>query len=141
MDEYKSFDDVVNEIKTISEQCIKCGMCRNSCPIFEVFLEEEYSPRSKNQIYADYVKSSDKTEYNKIVDRFVKLAYTCSLCNNCKVRCPLNLDLKELFRNFRYYLIKNGHEPKVHKDMIEKVRKYGNPFGDESVDDDQFYCC
>lgn len=141
MKKFKSFDEAILEIKTISEQCVKCGMCRNSCPIFEVFLEEQYSPRSKNQVYADYVQIKDKSEYDKEINKLVKLAYTCSLCNNCKVRCPLNLDLKELFRNFRHFLVENGHSPQVHKDMIEKVRKYGNPFGDEKIDDDQFYCC
>jgi len=147
----KDLKSAIDEIFELSSACIKCGMCKKGCPIFEVFTQEQYGPRAKNQIFADIVRKYsdadgkanedvDAKDRNRVFNLLVAISYTCSLCNNCKIRCPLNINLKELFRDFRNYLVENGFEAEVHKQMIENVRKYGNPFG-ETVKGDQFYCC
>ena len=40
-------DNATEEIKEIVEKCIKCGRCKNLCPVFKVMREEQYSPRGK----------------------------------------------------------------------------------------------
>lgn len=145
---YKEFETIVKNIIDLSEFCVECGMCRHACPIYEVFLSEDYSPRSKNKNYSSLVKDKTKGDYNnvslkdndEVILRLKDLAYKCSLCNNCYVRCPLKINLKDLFRDFRAFLVKTGNEVPEHKEMIENIRKYGNPFGDKPKSD-KFYCC
>lgn len=140
----EKFEEYCNKLIEIADNCVLCGLCRHACPIYEVLMTESYTPRSKNQQFMEIVKDKNKKLYEKqkeiLFTNLMELAFRCSLCNNCSFRCPLGLDLKTVFKNFRHYLVKNGFEPKVHKEMIANVREKGNPFGDDSKGD-KFYCC
>lgn len=121
--------EVIEEINEIIKPCIKCGMCKSLCPIFKILLEEQYSPRGK-AIMLD----------EKLIDEIV---FKCNLCRACKVKCPLNIELDKAFRKAREVLVLEGKELKENKEMIENIRKTGNPFGDKSKGDspDKLYCC
>jgi len=59
--------------------------------------------------------------------KFDKLFYLCSLCNNCKVSCPYDVDLN--LEETRRYVAKEGEATPEMKQVIENLRKTGNPYG------------
>lgn len=95
------------------EKCSLCNFCRVSCPIFYSTKKEVNSPRSR----AIKLKKD-------ILDRDF---FKCSLCGYCNFACPNDVDF-EIISN-REKLNELGYETQANKEMIENVRKYGNPFG------------
>lgn len=107
-------ENAKERLKELLEKCIKCGMCKALCPVFQTLREEDLGPRGRiilleNEIY-------DKTIYD------------CSLCQACEVKCPLNLKLCDAFKEARKILVNEKHETKENREMINNIRKSGNPF-------------
>ncbi len=94
-------------------KCNECGLCKENCPVFRVVKKESVSPRGfaimKEKGFAD------------------KAMYICSLCNNCKSVCPYGVDLK--LEDMREYVLKNGGETEAIREIIENLRRTGNPYG------------
>jgi Fe-S oxidoreductase len=120
-------ENMINEIKEIVEKCVECGMCKGLCPVFRQIREETISPRGKAMILKEGI-------YDKIV-------YKCTLCKACEKKCPLNLSLPDAFIKTRAVLVEAGKETKENKEMMEKVRQDGNPFGKEIKKGGKLYCC
>ena len=120
-------DNAIEEIKEISEKCVRCGMCKSLCPFFLVLREEYMSPRGKTMML-------DKDVYEKII-------YDCTLCKACEQKCPLNLKVCEQFRKARKVLVGKGKETKENKEMMKNVEKFGNPFGQLTGKVKKLYCC
>lgn len=94
-------------------KCNECGLCKESCPVFRVVKKESLSPRG-------FAILKEKGVYDKSM-------YVCSLCNNCKSSCPYGVDLK--LEEMREYILKNCGETDVIREMIENLRRTGNPYG------------
>lgn len=120
-------DNAKEEVEEILDKCIKCGLCKSICPVFRIMREEALSPRGKAIML-------EKGVYEKII-------YQCSLCKACEQNCPLNLKLCEAFRKARKVLVEQGKETLENKEMIENIRKEGNPFGKIKGKPDKLYCC
>lgn len=105
------------------KECINCGLCLANCPSYKATLNEKCSPRGRVRMVLN--ESPDET------------FYVCTLCKACEESCPLKLELD--FRKEREKLEKT----KRNEEMIEKVRKYGNPFGEvaEGEVPEDLYCC
>ena len=102
------------EIMEICEKCIKCGLCKELCPVFKVLREEQYSPRGHAILLS-----------NKIVDEIV---FDCTLCKACEEKCPLNLKLCTAIRKARQVLnIKDKSHPATEK-MLKKLEENENPY-------------
>lgn len=110
-------DNAKEEIKEIVEKCIKCGLCKQLCPVFKVMREEQYCARGKVIILNNDI-------YDKIV-------YECNLCKACEKKCPLNLKLCDAFIKARKVLVEEKKEPAEVKRMIENLQKTGNVFGEK----------
>ena len=111
-----------------AKDCINCGMCRNSCGVFKILLDERNSPRGR----AILMKK----------DMIDKAFYYCTLCGRCNLNCPLGIDLLSEFRNNREEVVKRL-TTKSNREMIENVRKFGNPIGEveEGRIPKKLYCC
>ena len=109
-------DNAKEEIKEIVEKCIRCGFCRELCPVLKVMRTEQYSPRGR-AIFLD----------NNYVD---KIVYDCTLCKSCEKKCPLDLKLCEAFIKARKILVEQKKEIPENKEMIENLEKTGNVFGE-----------
>jgi fumarate reductase (CoM/CoB) subunit B len=121
-------NNILEEIAETVRPCIKCGMCKSLCPVFKVLREESVSPRGKAIILSD-----------KILD---KIVFQCNLCKACEEKCPLNLKICDAINRARESLVLSGKELKENKEMIENIRKSGNPFGDaQNTPDAKLYCC
>ena len=115
------------EVEEICKKCLRCGMCKSLCPVFNVVREETTSPRGKAMIL-------DKKIYDKII-------YECSLCKACEEKCPLGLKLCDAFRKARKVMVENKKETRENKEMIKNVREFGNPFGKNTGKKKKMYCC
>ena len=113
-------DNAKEEIREIVEQCVKCGLCKNLCPVFRVMREEQYSPRGKAIIL-------NNEDYEKIV-------YSCSLCKACEKQCPLNLKLCNAFVNTRKILVSEKKDVAGNKELISNLQKTGNIYGEKESD-------
>ena len=109
------------------KKCTQCGFCKYSCPVFNVLLNEKYSPRGK------MINIKDLDE----------VAYYCTLCKACENECPIKLEVPEKIREERKAIVEKGKETESNKTMIENVRKYGNPFGEveKGKKPKDLYCC
>ena len=99
--------------------CVNCGLCK-VCPVFLVTREEEIGPRARAF--------------------FDTAPYYCTICKLCEVSCPLSFKMREKVLELRHELVKRGVEVKEIREMIERIRKYGNPFGKEAKEG-EWYCC
>jgi fumarate reductase (CoM/CoB) subunit B len=121
-------DNLLEEIQEILGPCVRCGMCKSLCPVFKILREEAVSPRGKAIILSE-----------KILD---KIVFECNLCKACEEKCPLNVKICDAIRKAREAMVLKGKELKQNKEMIENVRKTGNPFGkDPGKDPEKLYCC
>ena len=119
--------NLMEEASGIFEGCISCGMCKAICPVFKVLKEEAVSPRGKAIIISD-----------KVMD---KIVFECSLCKGCEQKCPLGIKVCDAVRKVREAMVLKGKGLKSNEEMIENIRKFGNPFGKGEVVDGKLYCC
>ncbi len=108
-------DNAKEEIKDIVEQCFKCGLCRELCPVLRVMREEQYSPRGKAIILEN--------------GSFEKIVYECSLCKACEKKCPYSLKLCSAFIRAREILVSQKREISANREMIKNLEKSGNIYG------------
>ena len=97
-------------------KCTLCGLCRLSCPIYSILLNEAASPRGK----AIMLKK-------EMVSNFI---YMCTLCKACEKACVLkDIDITKKIVEFRKEMVKHGIRTESNERMIDNIRKYGNAIG------------
>ena len=120
--------NLMNGISENLEQCVKCGMCKSLCPVFKILREESLSPRGHSILLSE-----------KILD---KIVYECTLCRACELKCPLKIKICDGILKSREALVLQNKGLKENKEMIDNIRKTGNPFGkNPGKNIDKFYCC
>ncbi len=117
--------------------CINCGACANFCPAYYQLLEKfgyKYLG-AKGILWTAFNESLQKAKEGNL--------HACTLCESCGLNCPAQIPLPQYIRHLREDLIKSGDETEGNKEMMEHVRKYGNPFGEvkEGEIPDKLYCC
>ncbi len=120
-------NNLLEEIQEILEPCIRCGLCKSLCPVFKTLREEAVSPRGKSIILSE-----------KILD---KILFQCNMCKACEEKCPLKIKVCDAILKGREASVLKGKELKENKEMIENIRKTGNPFGKNPEKTDKLYCC
>jgi len=81
------------KINALQSDCILCGACYSSCPVYEV-NKEFLGPFALTRVWK-YV--SDKREQNtgeKIETIQTNGVWDCTLCNNCTLVCPQGISSK-----------------------------------------------
>lgn len=117
--------------------CINCGACANFCPAYYQLLEKfgyKYLG-AKGLLWTAFNESLQKSKEGNL--------HACTLCEACGLNCPAQIPLPQYIRHLRQDLIKSGDETEGNKEMLEHVRKHGNPFGavKEGEIPDKLYCC
>jgi glycolate oxidase iron-sulfur subunit len=121
-------DNLLEEASEIFENCVKCGMCKSLCPVFKVLKEEQVSARGQGILLSD-----------KVLD---KVFYQCNLCKACEQKCPVDLKICDAIRKGREAMVLKNKGLKSNEEMIENIRKTGNPFGkDAGENPEKLYCC
>lgn len=94
-------------------KCIECGYCKVECPVHTALLNESASARTKGKLLN--------------MDIADKIFYLCTNCGACEKSCPVELDFKII--EMRQRLVKDGKGLQRDRDMVESLKKFGNPFG------------
>jgi len=106
----------MDEAKEEATKCTLCGLCRTSCPVYRLTLNECVAPRGK----ATLLKQDMPSKY----------LYLCTLCKACELACTLkDIDLVKKVREYRKELVNRGIIPQANKDMISNIRQTGNALG------------
>ena len=87
-------DNLLEEASAVFENCTKCGMCKDLCPSFKVLKDEAAGPRGHAILLTD-----------KVLD---KVIYTCTLCQACERKCPLNIKLCDAVLKAREAFVLKG---------------------------------
>ncbi|MEW6328593.1 MAG: LUD domain-containing protein [Candidatus Micrarchaeota archaeon] len=116
--------------------CINCGACDNACPSYHQLAEFFGFERAGGKGLISHVIADERDENNL-------RAYLCLACSGCKEDCPAKIDIPLLIKKLRARMAKNGFELETNRQMVENVRKYGNPFGEieEGEIPKNLYCC
>jgi Fe-S oxidoreductase len=60
--------------------------------------------------------------------------YKCSTCHLCSEVCPFDYNTTEMMEELRSYIVKEELNPVAHKEIYEKIEKYGNPYGESGFE-------
>ena len=94
--------------------CMQCGTCTGVCPWN---LVNSYSPR---QILRQVSLGLEGTE---------EAVWNCVTCNTCVVRCPRGIELTEVLRAVRAFMVEQGTTPEGIRGPLSSMRSDGNPWG------------
>lgn len=120
-------------------RCINCGACVNLCPVYHQ-MGKKYGGEfagSKGIIMAANLGDVSLEKAKEAG------SFSCTLCDVCYQNCPMKISLPWYIRRVREMQEKKGLQTKQNKEMLSKVEKNGNPFGEVSDDKipDKLYCC
>ncbi|WP_042276687.1 (Fe-S)-binding protein [[Clostridium] dakarense] len=84
---------VLKDVNENNKNCINCKICFNSCPMMK---EYSSSPKELLQSIID----------NGMIDK--KIPYSCMLCDVCTIKCPKDINLKNMFYDIRKDIFENN---------------------------------
>lgn len=87
-----------------SLNCIRCGACMNTCPVYRRSGGHSYGNVVPGPIGSILGPSSDPA-------KFRNLPHACSLCASCSDVCPLKIDLHNQLLTWRHELVRLGLLP------------------------------
>lgn len=87
-----------------SLNCIRCGACMNTCPVYRRTGGHSYSNTVPGPIGSILAPSSDPKKH-------ASLPYACSLCGSCSDVCPVKINLHEQLYTWRSKLVMKGLLP------------------------------
>ena len=118
--------------------CINCGSCLYFCPVYrQIFNHYGFHYFGGRGVGLTVFQEGIETAFDRGL-------YFCTTCMNCKVNCPLDIDIPNIMRKLRKKAVESGFETSVNEKMMENVRTLGNPFGEEVKEGKipkELYCC
>jgi len=81
-----------------SLNCIRCGACMNTCPVYRRSGGHSYNNTVPGPIGSVLAPSQDPEKHNS-------LPYACSLCGSCDDVCPVKINLHEQLYTWRSKLV------------------------------------
>ncbi|WP_319550528.1 (Fe-S)-binding protein [Desulfogranum marinum] len=79
-----------------AQECARCGICLEKCPVYQTTLDETVSPRSKVQL-SRFVTEDKLSLSDPLNEVFSK----CLMCGTCTAGCPSSLAHDLLFMKLR----------------------------------------
>ncbi len=129
-------------------RCISCGSCLNFCPAFHELGKEfggDAGIGARVLIFSAFggvgdAKFASTTNLKRAKDNG---NFDCNLCGNCGHNCPMKIKLPQMIREVRSMQNEVGVQTKGNKEMLDRIKKSGNPFGkvDDSTIPDEMHCC
>ncbi|MEE9151913.1 MAG: FAD-binding and (Fe-S)-binding domain-containing protein [Thermoplasmata archaeon] len=107
--------------------CVKCGFCRGGCPVFQQTSLESTNARGK--VILAYNLLTGKIEPSK---ELAEKLFQCTTCMNCTIACPSQIKVADIVESIRAYLVECGFAHSSHKKIAENIKKFHNPFGEDS---------
>ncbi|UCF08113.1 MAG: (Fe-S)-binding protein [Thermoplasmata archaeon] len=103
-----------------------CGFCERKCPVYQIAKKKTLTSRGRNRTILGIIEG--KVEPSEALARAY---YQCMMCGCCERWCAL--PDTEIERELRKYLVENGFENEKHKENVENVMEFGNPYGQEDL--------
>jgi L-lactate dehydrogenase complex protein LldG len=107
--------------------CIGCGNCLLDCPVYYV-VGNEYGYKGylggRGTSVSYFLENPDSSLENGL--------YFCTSCNTCEVSCPVDIGNAEYSERLRENLTLMNKVFPTHEKIMENIKKYKNPFGEES---------
>ncbi|MCU0821212.1 MAG: (Fe-S)-binding protein [Spirochaetes bacterium] len=104
--------------------CTRCGLCYDSCHVFQGIPRKEYSPVGRaevvRKIYKKYFTAAGKIlPYwgdakkfdNTAMDELLDAAFSCTGCRRCTMFCPFGIDMPFILGIAKVILLENGTAP------------------------------
>ena len=87
-----------------SLNCIRCGACMNTCPVFRRSGGHSYQTTIPGPIGSILAPARDAQQFHS-------LPYACSLCGSCTDVCPVKIDLHHQLLTWRKEIAVRGLVP------------------------------
>ncbi len=87
-----------------SLNCIRCGACMNTCPVYRRSGGHSYEATVPGPIGSILNPASDSKKYKS-------LPFACSLCGSCTDVCPVKIDLHHQLLTWRREINARGQLP------------------------------
>ena len=87
-----------------SLNCIRCGACMNTCPVYRRSGGHSYETTIPGPIGSILAPSRDAATHHS-------LPFACSLCGSCSDVCPVKIDLHTQLLTWRKEIAVRGHLP------------------------------
>ncbi|MCD4740874.1 MAG: FAD-binding oxidoreductase, partial [Desulfobacteraceae bacterium] len=103
----------LESLATKIENCVKCGRCKASCPVFYPKKNLFFHPRNQNMAITYLIEAllyiTQRTHSTKfhILKYLEEISDHCTTCHKCLSNCPVNIDLGEITIAAREILAEN----------------------------------
>lgn len=98
-----------------SLNCIRCGACMNTCPVYRRSGGHSYHNTIPGPIGSILGPSNDVNEHSS-------LPFACSLCGSCSEVCPVKIDLHLQLYTWRNKIALKGLLPKSKQLMMSAAK-------------------
>lgn len=95
-----AFDKIERWERELSK-CIRCGTCRQFCPIHQILDDESYTARGKLYLVDQFIHGDFL-----LSDEFVEILGMCVMCKGCTVNCPSGVNTYQIFLEMREEIVK-----------------------------------
>ncbi|OHX63905.1 LutB/LldF family L-lactate oxidation iron-sulfur protein [Flammeovirga pacifica] len=99
-----------------SLNCIRCGACMNTCPVYRRSGGHSYNYSIPGPIGAILSPGKDLKKYSS-------LPFASTLCGSCTDVCPVKIDIHTQLYKWRQIIGKEGHLPKGKKTVMQLTGK------------------
>ncbi len=107
-------------------RCMKCGSCRETCPVFLITQDESQVARGKIRLIKAVIDGQ-----LELTDRFQEKIYNCLNCNACVITCPSGVEVDDLITAAREGMVNAGKPlPEAQSRVKAFVVDRMNPFGE-----------
>jgi Fe-S oxidoreductase len=127
-----------NDLESLANQCVKCGLCLPWCPVYQKVLMEEASPRGRVQLAKRFFhpKPGERIRPSK---ELAKTFYTCTVCDACSCFCPSQIKPSEIIQEGREKLLAAGAAPEPVKVIRENILQTANVYAGKKEDRTSIY--
>lgn len=106
-----------------------CLMCRHACPVGRVTKKESMTPHGWALLIASVNRGLLRWNAES-----VDVLYHCADCGRCQANCATDRPLPYALVAAREEVVRLGHAPESVKALDEKLRAWGNPYGEVAED-------
>jgi L-lactate dehydrogenase complex protein LldF len=95
-----------------SLNCIRCGACMNTCPVYRRSGGHSYGYTVPGPIGSILSPGLDLKKYST-------LPFASTLCGSCSDVCPVKIDIHQQLYKWRQIIAKEGHLPSLKKQSMK----------------------
>lgn len=108
----------MKQTKQSLQNCVKCGLCLATCPVYRVLKEEQASPRARLQLINAFENNTLGAS-----PLLKELISKCLMCGSCAVTCPSGINHYEKFMDMRQKMVADLGDTPAIKGLIYLLSK------------------